>query len=315
MATPELPLVSIIMAAYNRALTIERAVQSVFNQTYKNMELIIIDDGSTDNTKEILARYNDPAIRIYYHEKNKGVTAAKNSGLNQIRGEWFTTLDSDDEMIPEAIETMMNIPLRMDPTVTAVSCNCFDTTTKAFAGQGMSKDQYFDVDTLMTECTGEFWGITKTSLLGNDRFNEKLNGFEDTVWYKIDDKANRYYIHKALRIYHTEGDDRVMKTKYNYGKEIRLYENLIREEHFLEKTKKYQPEYHYFLCKSGVVTMRSSSRKELADAWYRQLDPEKRTAVINLSHKYKGFSLLMKNLTALKFFVKPYVYRFLKKEK
>ena len=313
MATPELPVVSIIMAAYNRAATLERAVSSVFNQTYPNMELIIVDDGSTDNTKEVLARLNNPAIRIVYHEKNKGVTAAKNSGLNEIRGEWFTTLDSDDEMIPEAIETMMNIPLNVDPEVTAVSCNCLDTTTKGFSGKGMSKDQYFDVETLMTACTGEFWGITKTSLLGTDRFNEKLNGFEDTVWYKIDDKAKRYYIHKALRIYHTEGDDRVMKTKYNYSREIKLYENLIKEEHFLGKTKKYQPEYHYFLCKSGLITMRSSGRKELAGAWYRQLDPDKRGTVINLSYKSKGFSVLMKNLVALKFLVKPYLSFLLKK--
>lgn len=307
MAPTELPLVSIIMAAYNRAGTLERAVSSVFNQTYPNMELIIVDDGSTDNTREVLARFNNPAIRVVYHEKNKGVTAAKNSGLNEIRGEWFTTLDSDDEMIPEAIETMMNIPLHVDPTVTAVSCNCFDTTTKGFSGKGMTKDQYFDVETLMTVCQGEYWGITKTSLLGKDRFNENLNGFEDTVWYKIDDKANRYYIHKALRIYHTEGDDRVMKTKYNYAREIKLYENLIREEHFLDKTKKYQPDYHYWLCKSGIITMRSSNRKALAEAWYKQLDPAQRGTVINLSHKYKGFSVLMKNLVALKFRVKPYL--------
>jgi GalNAc5-diNAcBac-PP-undecaprenol beta-1,3-glucosyltransferase len=301
------------MAAYNRATTLERAVKSVFSQTYPNMELIIVDDGSTDNTREVLARLDNPAIRIVYHEKNKGVTAAKNSGLNEIRGEWFTTLDSDDEMIPEAIETMMNIPLNVDPDVTAVSCNCLDTTTKGFSGKGMSKDQYFDVETLMTACTGEFWGITKTSLLGADRFNEKLNGFEDTVWYKIDDKAKRYYVHKALRIYHTEGDDRVMKTKYNYEREIKLYENLIREEHFLDKTKKYQPEYHYFLCKSGLITMRSSNRKSLAEAWYKQLDPGQRGAVINMSYRYKGFSVLMKNLVALKFLVKPYLGFLLKK--
>src|SRR5687768_435385 len=103
----EYPLVSIVMATYNRATTIERAIDSVLKQTYPNIELIIVDDGSTDNTLEVLARYKQPSIRVYKHEKNKGVTGAKNSGLDQIKGEWFTILDSDDEIIPEAIEAMM----------------------------------------------------------------------------------------------------------------------------------------------------------------------------------------------------------------
>jgi glycosyltransferase involved in cell wall biosynthesis len=77
----EYPLISIIMPTYNRAKTIERAIKSVLNQSYAKIELIIIDDGSSDNTSEILNRFNDPGIRIFKHEKNKGVTAAKNTGL------------------------------------------------------------------------------------------------------------------------------------------------------------------------------------------------------------------------------------------
>lgn len=129
--TGNLPLVSIVMATYNRAGTIERAVNSVLSQTYPNVELIIVDDGSKDNTLDILGQYTSPSVRIFKLETNKGVTAAKNTGLNQIRGEWFTILDSDDEMVPEAISTMIRIPLELDPAVTAVTCNCLDTTTRA----------------------------------------------------------------------------------------------------------------------------------------------------------------------------------------
>ncbi len=81
----ELPLVSIVMAAYNRASTIERAVESVRKQTYPNIELIIIDDGSVDNTIEKVQPYLSDNIRLYKHEINRGVTAAKNSGLNQVK--------------------------------------------------------------------------------------------------------------------------------------------------------------------------------------------------------------------------------------
>jgi glycosyltransferase involved in cell wall biosynthesis len=113
----EYPLVSIIMAIYNREKTIERAINSVLKQSYTNIELIIVDDGSTDNTSEVLKRFADPRIRIFNHQKNKGVCAAKNTDLRNIRGEWFTTFDSDDEMITEAIETietMISIPLSFD---------------------------------------------------------------------------------------------------------------------------------------------------------------------------------------------------------
>jgi glycosyltransferase involved in cell wall biosynthesis len=309
------PLVSIITPAYNRANTIERAVNSVLKQTYNNIELIIIDDGSTDNTLEILEKYKSPSIRIFRHEKNRGVTAAKNSGLNLVKGEWFTILDSDDEIVPEAIETMMKVNLLMDHGVTAVTCNCLDTTKNQFSGTGLTEDQYIDVDKLMKVCKGEFWGITKTSLLENDRFNEKLRGFESIVWNKINERANRYYINKALRIYHTEGSDRIMKSKYDFRKEIVLYENLINEDHFLAVTKKYQPAEYYAICKTGLIVLRAAGKNAAASKYYELLKPAGITTIINLSYKYKIFALLMKNYTILKFNIKPYVFSILKAKK
>ena len=289
----DLPLVSIIMATYNRAHTIERAIDSVLKQRYQPIELIIVDDGSTDNTSEVLKKYTSPAIRIHQFEKNKGVTAAKNVGLNAIKGEWFTILDSDDEITEDAIETMMNIPLQQDKTVTAVTCNCLDTTNNSFSGTGLLKDQYLSMDDLMKVCKGEFWGITKTSLLQDNRFNEKLRGFESTLWYRINDRAKRYYCHKALRIYHTEGDDRIMKTTYNFQKDVLLYENLIEENHFLEMLRKYQPDDFNYLCKTGLVIMRVANKKEIADSYYTLLKSINNGLSVRLSNKYKFFSQLL----------------------
>jgi len=270
--TGNLPLVSIVMATYNRAATIERAVNSVLSQSYPNVELIIVDDGSKDNTLEILSRYTDPGIRIFRHEKNKGVTAAKNTGLNQVKGEWFTILDSDDEMVPDAIATMIRIPLEVDPSVTAVTCNCIDTTTRSFSGRGPEKDGPVSVDELMNNFRGEFWGLTKTSLLEKDRFNEKLRGFESTLWYKIDDRAHRYYCHQALRLYHTEGQDRIMKTKYNFEKDVLLYENLVEEQAFLLKQKKYDPADFNYLCTMGLMIMRLAGNMGKARRYFDLLN-------------------------------------------
>lgn len=303
--TKEVPLVSIVMAAYNRAATIERAVESVLKQTYPNIELIIIDDGSEDDTVNRVQKYLGTQIRLYKHDINKGVTAAKNSGLNQVKGEWFTILDSDDEIVPHAIERMMRIPLEKDPAVTAVTCNCIDTTTKALSGKGLENDQYIDVNTVMNTCKGEFWGITNTALLQGDRFNERLRGFEATLWFKIDDRARRYYCHEGLRIYHTEGDDRIMKSSYDYTKEVLLYQNLLLERAFLNKIKQYRPEEYHYLCRSGLIILRTAGKYDMARQYYQLLPAEYRGGINKLVLRSKMAGHLVQFVRVMKHYIKP----------
>jgi len=96
-------LISIIIPTYNRGGLIINTINSVLNQTYLNWELIIVDDGSTDNTKEIIASVNDSRIKYIYRE-NKGPSAARNTGIKNANGEYIAFLDSDDEWLPEKIE-------------------------------------------------------------------------------------------------------------------------------------------------------------------------------------------------------------------
>ena len=96
-------LVSIIMPAYNGEKFIDQAINSVIDQTYDNWELIVIDDGSQDGTKEIVQNYKDPRIR-YFYQYNQGQAAALNKGLDLARGEFITTLDVDDWYTPTSLE-------------------------------------------------------------------------------------------------------------------------------------------------------------------------------------------------------------------
>lgn len=89
-------LVSIIIPTHNREKYIIKAIESVLNQTYKNIELIIVDDGSTDTTKDVIAPYLTD-VRIHYlYQKNKGASCARNNGIKVSRGKYIATLDSDD---------------------------------------------------------------------------------------------------------------------------------------------------------------------------------------------------------------------------
>jgi glycosyltransferase involved in cell wall biosynthesis len=100
-------LVSIMMPAYNAEMYIGEALDSVLAQTVSNWELVIIDDGSTDQTPRILAGYADPRIRVF-HQPNGGEAAARNAALDQVRGRYLAFLDADDVFLPEHLETALD---------------------------------------------------------------------------------------------------------------------------------------------------------------------------------------------------------------
>jgi len=104
-----MPKVSVIIPTYNRAHLIARAIQSVLNQTYQDFEIIVVDDGSTDNTEEVVKGFNDGRIRYIQHEKNKGEAAARNTGIKAARGEYIASQDSDDEWLPEKLRKQMEV--------------------------------------------------------------------------------------------------------------------------------------------------------------------------------------------------------------
>lgn len=97
-------LVSIITPTYNCGQFIVDTIESVLAQTHQNWEMLIVDDCSTDNTKEIIARYNDSRIRYHCLPKNSGAAVARNLGLQMAKGRWIAFLDSDDLWLPEKLE-------------------------------------------------------------------------------------------------------------------------------------------------------------------------------------------------------------------
>lgn len=103
------PLVSIIIPTYNYAKYLIKTIKSCIEQTYKNLEIIIIDDGSTDNTYEVVMNFSDRIVYVFQH--NSGVSAARNKGLELARGEFIAFLDADDYLTEDSVETRLNILL------------------------------------------------------------------------------------------------------------------------------------------------------------------------------------------------------------
>lgn len=92
----ESPLVTVLLCTYNDEKYIAESIQSILNQTYKNFEFIILNDGSTDNTKEIIESFEDPRIRYLEHTKNKSLEDSKNWGLTEAKGKYIAYIDGDD---------------------------------------------------------------------------------------------------------------------------------------------------------------------------------------------------------------------------
>jgi glycosyltransferase involved in cell wall biosynthesis len=111
-ATPEIPLVSVIIPVYNRADLIERALESVKNQVYRPLELVVVDDGSTDDSVAVIHRWKDNnaadqlKVRVF-QQAHRGAPSARNHGMNKARGEFLQFLDSDDTLEPEKIASQL----------------------------------------------------------------------------------------------------------------------------------------------------------------------------------------------------------------
>lgn len=113
-------LVSVVLPTYNREKTLTRSIRSVLSQTYDNLELIVVDDGSTDRTSDIVASFEDPRVRYIPFEQNRGASAARNEGLRLARGEFIAFQDSDDEWLIDKIDAQMRVARKMGPGPVAV---------------------------------------------------------------------------------------------------------------------------------------------------------------------------------------------------
>lgn len=99
-----IPKVSVIIITYNRASLLKTAMQTVLDQTFEDFELLIIDDGSPDDTENVVKAFHDPRVRYVKHAQNQGEGGARNTGIQHAEGEYIAFLDDDDEWLPDKLQ-------------------------------------------------------------------------------------------------------------------------------------------------------------------------------------------------------------------
>ncbi len=114
-------MISVVIPLYNKEKQIAYTLQSVFEQTFQDFEIVVVDDGSTDNSVEEVEKFDDSRIRLI-HQTNAGVSAARNRGIEEARGELIAFLDADDEWMPEYLATQYGLYQKY-PECSVYACN------------------------------------------------------------------------------------------------------------------------------------------------------------------------------------------------
>lgn len=288
--------VSIVMPAFNAAGCIEEALQSIFSQKYFDVEIIVVDDGSTDSTRDILRKYVDTGRLRYLYQQNAGPGAARNKGLSEAKGDFICFLDADDELIEESLASRVDF-LDKNPNVGLVFTDFYKVNTPGVFRSHADLNKFltkFDKAILSNrgknyifgdkffECALEFepFILTSTVMLKAEvaravgNFNTKLKVAEDSdYWLRICRKYNVGFINKPLTKYNNFRSGLTSNKIKAFEDPIVFYSQLLNE---LETNEKYKAllrkkiariefDYGYYLSGEGKF---SESKKHYRRSFF-----------------------------------------------
>lgn len=205
-------LISVVIPLYNKAHTIVNTLITVLCQTYQNFEVVIVDDGSTDNSVAIIeSKFDDKRIRVI-KQANGGVSAARNTGIKMAEGEWIAFLDADDEWLPEYLSTLM-IAADDNPAIDLLICGRYGQNIITKKRRTAVPQRYTDkVTEINFFCNPHVFvhisaTIIRTKLLKDNfitfgTFLEGQKSNEDfTFLYRVALHSRCIYVGKPLAIY------------------------------------------------------------------------------------------------------------------
>lgn len=206
---------SVVIPLYNKELSIQNTIQSVLEQTYQEFEIIVIDDGSTDNSAERVREISDPRIKLV-QQRNQGVSAARNRGIKKSKFEWIALLDGDDLWEPNHLEEVLKMMHEFpDEMVYVTSFRYSHSTNNYFDDKAIYKvDNYFHRATSAYIIWTSIVVIHKEAFNWTGGFNEILKNGEDLdLWAKL---ARKYEIIKSDIItatYNIDAENRAQLSK------------------------------------------------------------------------------------------------------
>ncbi|HEX9046250.1 MAG TPA: glycosyltransferase [Verrucomicrobiae bacterium] len=268
-----MPKISVVIPAFNRAHCLANAVQSALDQTFTDLEIIVVDDGSTDGAAEVLAQFGE-RIRVLRQE-NRGVSAARNAGIRAARAEWIAFLDSDDQWHPEKLRRQWDCLQRFGGQV------CFTRSTldngqphrdiEELAAKEVAPGILFVAEAMDAACRARCHPHVQTLLVEKalleraGLFNERVPAAEDTLLiFNLAQFCGFYYLTEPLITIHLDAANSLTRDHNRESAKRRYHGYLLAQSEMFWRLQETHPE------KTGVVRERlayfASRRAELACA-------------------------------------------------
>ena len=207
--------ISVVIPTYNRFNSIGRALDSILDQTYKPHEIIIVDDGSTDGTRELI-RDHYPSIK-YFYQSRSGVSKARNKGIVESKAKWIAFLDSDDQWQPNKLEEQKN-NLKQNPTILVSHTNEIWIRNGVRVNQ-MKKHQKYG-GYIFDKCL-DFCRMSPSSIMIHRQVFEDIGNFDEDLlvcedydlWIRVTSKFPVTYLDKPLIKKYGGHEDQLSKVK------------------------------------------------------------------------------------------------------
>lgn len=218
-----MPKVSIIIPTYNHSQYVIRAINSSLNQTYKDFEIIVVDDGSTDNTKQVLDPYHKKIKYIY--QGNKGLAGARNTGIKASTGEYLQFLDADDEILPTKLEFQVEI-MEKHPEIDITACgwNLLDKEGSPLIDPREYNKEIIEIEDVIyaTPFVVEVLMFRRECFSNVGLFDEDMRFCEDIdMWLRLAAQGYKFYCYSSrlVNVYRISGsmscDNPFNITKYH----------------------------------------------------------------------------------------------------
>lgn len=188
-----MPKISVVMPAYNAEKYIGEAIDSILNQTFTDFEFIIINDGSTDRTKEIILEYDDSRIVLLENEKNSGIVVTLNKGLDAAKGEYIARMDADDIAVPERLKIQVEyMDKHLEVGVLGAGIRIFGDDIEPYDRVFTTNPEQLKSELIFNSCVAHPTVMIRKAVLDSEHFRYDKNyaGAEDYVlWWGLSQKA------------------------------------------------------------------------------------------------------------------------------
>ena len=246
------PLISVILPVYNAEKYIFDAVQSILNQTYKNFELIIIDDGSTDDSINIISKFNDDRIHIYNNEKNLGLIATLNKGLKLCKGDFIARMDADDISFPTRFDEQIKY-FKTHPEVDILGTN-YEIFGDAHQISNLPNNlEQIKLELLFHNVICHPAVMMKRQSIKNMSYNSKYLHNEDwAFWLEgVKNGLTITNLNKVLLKYRQEGQNISLKHQQTDFKRTKLiYKDYL--SNIIPTLTEQELNFHYYLSKKPI---------------------------------------------------------------